>query len=66
MVNFAHIKSQISVLEKHLEDEHGLVSEAIGDIITIARLNDWEAARRLISEQYVVINRQDFDEEQYI
>jgi hypothetical protein len=49
-------------LEKQLEEQATLISEAISDIITIASLNNEETAIKLIREQFLVINREDIDD----
>lgn len=39
--------------------ERGLLDEAIGDVIVISSLNEYYVAKKLISEQFVVINKED-------
>jgi len=51
-------------LEKSLEDEHHLITEAIGDIISIVKMNDYETAIELIRTQFLVIDRQDLKNEE--
>lgn len=50
--------------EKSLESEATLITEAVGDIITIACLNDEITAMELIRSQFLVINRQDLTDEE--
>ncbi len=45
--------------ENKLEEEACLVSESVADVVIISKLNDEETARKLIREQFIVINRQD-------
>lgn len=47
--------------EKQLEDEAKLITEAVSDVITIATLNDYDAAMKLIKGQFLVIDRQDIE-----
>jgi hypothetical protein len=47
-----------SIITK-LETEDKLITEAIGDIIVIAKLNDYETAIELIKKQFIVIDKQD-------
>ena len=54
---------QLLELTDGLEEEASLITEAVGDVITIARLNtDEGVAEKLIREQFVVIDRQDLEE----
>lgn len=52
-------KSSVLQLEKDLEKEASLISEAIEDVITIASMNPPDVARELLKCQFVIINRQD-------
>ena len=54
-----NIEDVLSELENKLEEEATLISEAVGDIITIATMNDEKSAKELIRKQFVVIDRQD-------
>lgn len=55
------VKAMLPEFENQLEQEATLISEAVADVIIIARLNDEETARKLIRKQFVVINRQDVE-----
>jgi hypothetical protein len=39
--------------------EQHLLDEAVEDIVTISTLNEYSVAKKLINEQFVVINKQD-------
>jgi hypothetical protein len=49
--------------ENKLENEATLITEAISDVITIARQNSYEDAFELIKKQFLVIDRQDLEDE---
>lgn len=53
---------KLTKIEQSLEKEANLISEAINDVINIATLNQQEIAEELISNQFIVINRQDAPE----
>ncbi len=53
-------KKQLDVLITDLEKDT-LISEAINDVIIIARLNTNEKAFELIKNQFLVINNQDLE-----
>ena len=53
------LRMNILQLEAELEDEAKLITEAIGDIITIISMNDEKTAIELIRKQFVVIDKQD-------
>lgn len=53
---------KLTKIEQSLEKEANLISEAINDVINIATLNQQEIAEELISNQFIVINRQDATE----
>ena len=55
-------KKDIIKFEDKLEKDYQLITEAIGDIIYIARNNSYEDAMKLIRTQFVVIDRQDLEE----
>jgi hypothetical protein len=57
----ADVKAMLPEFENQLEKEATLIGEAVADVIIIARLNDEETARKLIREQFVIINRQDVE-----
>lgn len=57
------IKKLLPEFENNLEIEATLITEAVADVILIARLNDNETARAEIRRQFVVINRQDINQE---
>lgn len=39
--------------------EQSLLDEAVSDVITISTLNEYSVAKKLISEQFIVIDKQD-------
>ena len=41
--------------------EQNLLDEAIADVITISKLNHYSVAKKLIREQFVVIDKQDLN-----
>ncbi len=49
--------------EKQLEEEATLITEAIADVMIISNLNDEETAKKILRKQFVIINRQDLEEE---
>lgn len=49
---------------RNIQKRKLLISEAVSDVITIARLNSYDEAMDLISKQFVVIDRQDLEEEE--
>jgi hypothetical protein len=55
------MKEEIEEFETELENYNSLISEAIGDIITIVSFNDRDTAFELIRKQFVVIDRQDLE-----
>jgi hypothetical protein len=52
----------LTKIEQSLEKEANLISEAISDVVTISKMNQEEIAEELISNQFIVINRQDAPE----
>lgn len=58
------VRKNIPGFEEYLQARYQLISEAVGDVITIARMNTYEDAVDLISKQFVVIDRQDLEEEE--
>ena len=54
-------KEDIINFENKLEDEAGLISEAIHDVMLIVSLNDEKTAFELIKSQFVIINKQDLE-----
>ena len=52
---------KIFELEDSLEKDYQLITEAISDVIFIAKNNDEEIAIKLIKEQFLVIDRQDIE-----
>ena len=44
-----------------LEDEAGLITEAINDVIVISKLNEEDIAFELIKNQFLIFNKQDFN-----
>jgi hypothetical protein len=59
-----NLSKDIEKLEEDLEKEATLITEAIGDVIAIATMNDYDTAIELIRSQFVVINRIDLSEEE--
>ena len=57
------MKTEINIFEEQLENDHKLITEAICDVIAIATMNDYDVAMELIRSQFVVIDRQDLEEE---
>ena len=57
------MKTEINKFEEQLENDHKLITEAIGDVIAIATMNEYDVAMELIRTQFVVIDRQDLEEE---
>lgn len=53
------VKRDILEFSDSLEKEAGLISEAVADVVNISSLNDEMTARKLIAEQFIVINKQD-------
>lgn len=39
--------------------DQSLLDEAVSDVITISTLNEYSVAKKLISEQFLVINKED-------
>jgi uncharacterized protein (UPF0335 family) len=59
-----NLSKDIEKLEEDLEKEATLITEAINDVISIANMNDYDTAIKLIRSQFVVINRIDLSEEE--
>lgn len=55
-------QNNLTKLEKKLEEEANLISEAISDVMTISVMNDEDVSKELIANQFIVINRQDASE----
>ncbi len=45
--------------EKELENEFKVITEAIGDVVSISKMNDYDSAVELIRNQFLIIDRQD-------
>ena len=54
--------SNLTKVEQQLEDDCGLISEAINDVVVISKMNEEESAKQIIANQFVVINRRDATE----
>lgn len=55
-------QNNLTKIEKELEEDATLISEAISDVVTISKMNQEEIAEELIANQFIVINRQDAPE----
>lgn len=56
------VKTLLPQFVEHLETDATLITEAIGDVIYIARNNPYDVAMELIKKQFVVIDMQDVDD----
>lgn len=57
------IKESLLKFEAELEAKATLITEAVGDVILIASMNNEKTAMELIRTQFIVIDRQDLDED---